>query len=171
MGGVYYEDGEGWLTRGPDLVSLFLRRRTTERIPMSARDRYHDVAKNALVKDGWTITHDPFPLKWGKKDLFVDLAAEKVMTAEKEGRKIVVEVKSFLGRSDVEDLRNALGQFILYRDILEEKEPDRELFLAIREKVFIDLFEEPIGAILLRKRRLQLIVFDQETEEIVRWIP
>lgn len=91
---------------------------------MPAKDLYHDAVKKALVKDGWTITHDPFPLKWGKKDLFVDLGAEKLLTAEKEGRQIAVEVKSFLGQSDVEDLRNALGQFVLYHDILEERDPE-----------------------------------------------
>ncbi len=43
--------------------------------------------------------------------------------------------------------------------------------MDVREKVFVDVFEEPIGAILIEKRRLQLIVFNQEKEEIVRWIP
>ncbi|MHC5831800.1 MAG: element excision factor XisH family protein, partial [Nostoc sp.] len=42
---------------------------------MPAKDRYHENLKNALIKDGWTITDDPFHLKWGKKDLYVDLAA------------------------------------------------------------------------------------------------
>ena len=26
---------------------------------MSAKDRFHDVVKTALQKDGWRITHDP----------------------------------------------------------------------------------------------------------------
>ena len=26
---------------------------------MPAKDIYHDTVKNALIKDGWTITHDP----------------------------------------------------------------------------------------------------------------
>ncbi len=26
---------------------------------MPARDIYHDTVRNALEKDGWTITHDP----------------------------------------------------------------------------------------------------------------
>lgn len=138
---------------------------------MPAKDLYHDTMKEALVKDGWDITHDPFPLKWGKKDLFIDLGAEKLLTAEKEGRKIAIEVKSFLGRSEVAELRNALGQFILYHDILEERDPDRELFLAVPEKTFIEVFEEPIGAILIEKQRIRLIVFNKEKQEIVRWIP
>ncbi|WP_308189114.1 element excision factor XisH family protein [Nostoc mirabile] len=36
------------------------------------RDRYHENVKNALIKDGWTITDDPFHLKWGKRDMYVD---------------------------------------------------------------------------------------------------
>ena len=138
---------------------------------MPAKDLYHDAVKNALTKDGWTVTHDPFPLKWGKKDLFVDLGAEKLLTAEKEGRRIAVEVKSFVGQSDVEDLRNALGQFVLYHDILEERAPERELFLAVPESAFVTVFEEPIGSILIVKQRLRLIVFDKDKQEIVRWIP
>jgi hypothetical protein len=28
-----------------------------------ARDRIHNIVKNALIKDGWTITADPYYLK------------------------------------------------------------------------------------------------------------
>ena len=140
---------------------------------MPALDFYHDHVKNALVKDGWIITHDPLTLRWGRKDLFVDLGAEKLVAAEKQGRKIAVEVKSFLGHSEVEDLKNALGQFILYRDIMSEleSEKDRELFLAVHRTAYADIFEEPFGQVLIEKGRLQLLVFDEQTEEIDRWIP
>ncbi len=137
---------------------------------MPAKDLYHDIVKNALVKDGWTVTHDPYMMQVGKKDLFVDLGAEKLFAAEKDDRKIAVEVKSFVGRSDVQDLRNALGQFVLYRHVLEEKEPERELFLAVRESVFVEVFQEPIGDILIRKGEVRLVVFDRAKEEILRWI-
>ena len=52
---------------------------------MPARDLYHDVVRNALSKDGWAITHDPYRLPWGRKDLYVDLGAEKLLAAEKAG--------------------------------------------------------------------------------------
>jgi hypothetical protein len=138
---------------------------------MPARDIYHSQVKNALIKDGWTITHDPLKLEIGSKDLFVDLGAEQLIAAEREQRKIAVEIKSFVGKSDVEDLEKALGQFVLYHDILDEVEPDRVLYLAIRRPVFEDIFEEPIGNILLKNGRVRLIVFDQYAEEIVKWIP
>ncbi len=50
---------------------------------MPARDIYHDSVKKALIKDGWTITHDPYILTFGQKDVFVDLGAERVLAAEK----------------------------------------------------------------------------------------
>jgi len=61
---------------------------------MPARDRYHDQVRNALVKDGWVITHDPLRLTWGLKDMYVDLGAEQLLAAEKGTRKIAVEVKN-----------------------------------------------------------------------------
>ena len=30
-----------------------------------AKDLYHNVVKNALINEGWTVTHDPYPLKIG----------------------------------------------------------------------------------------------------------
>jgi hypothetical protein len=82
---------------------------------MARRDIYHDTVKRALQKDGWTITHDPFPLQIGNKRLSADLGAERLISAEKGIQKIVVEVKSFVGQSDVKDLEQALGQYVLYR--------------------------------------------------------
>lgn len=127
--------------------------------------------KAALVHDGWTITHDPLTLRWGRKDLFVDLGAEKLLAAEKGNRKIAVEIQSFIGKSEIEDLKNAVGQFVLYRNIMEVEQPNRELYLAVREATFTEIFEEPIGRVLIDKKLVQLIVYDDAQEEIVRWIP
>ena len=112
---------------------------------MPARDIYHNTVKNTLIKDGWTITDDPFRLKWGNNLLYVDLGAEQLLTAEKENRKIVAEVKSFVSQSNIADLQNALGQYTLYRNIIEETEPDRTLYLAVHEETFATIFEEALG--------------------------
>jgi XisH protein len=129
------------------------------------------VVKAALIAHGWTITDDPPKLHVGKKDLFVDLGAERLLAADKEGRKIVVEVKSFLGASEVADLENALGQYVLYLEILAETGSDRLIYLAVSVEVYEDLFEEPIGQLVLRRAHLRLIVFDPEKGVIVQWIP
>jgi hypothetical protein len=88
---------------------------------MPAKDLLHNCVKNALIKDGWTITDDPFRLKYKGRKLYVDLGAERILAAEKGNRKIAVEIKSFVGHSEMNDLENALGQFISYRAILSEK--------------------------------------------------
>jgi hypothetical protein len=112
---------------------------------MPAKDIYHNTVKSALIKDGWTITHDPLRLKWGNNLLYVDLGAEQLLTAKKEDRKIAIEVKSFVSYSNMADLENALGQYILYRNIIEELEPDRTPYLAVHEDVFATIFEESLG--------------------------
>lgn len=138
---------------------------------MPARDIYHDTVKSALQKDGWTITHDPFPLQIGKKRLSVDLGAERLISAERETQKIVVEVKSFVGQSDVKDLEQALGQYILYRQILNEMGIGRSLYLAVSRPTFYSVFTIELGQILLKNQIIKLVVFDDENEVIVEWIP
>lgn len=138
---------------------------------MPAKDIYHDTVKNALIKEGWTITDDPLILKWGSKTLLIDLGAEKLIAAEKDNEKIAVEIKSFIGASQVNDLEKALGQYILYNDILAALSSDKVLYLAITHKAFTEIFQEPIGNILLQNQRVRLIVFEAQKEEILQWIP
>ena len=136
---------------------------------MPAKDIYHDTVKNALIKDGWTITHDPFRLRWGNDLLYVDLGAERLLTATKKDLKIAVEVKSFASPSNIAALENALGQYILYQNIIEELEPDRTLYLAVHEEVFLTVFEESLGQMLIRKNHLKLVIFSRTEEVIVKW--
>lgn len=98
------------------------------------------------------------------------MGAEKLFAAEKQGRKIAVEVKSFVSDSPVHDLEEAVGQYIVYEDILELSEPERIIYLAIRAEIYAQIFSEPIGQLLLEKKRFKLIVFEALEETIVRWI-
>ena len=135
-----------------------------------AKDIYHDKVKTALEKDNWTITDEFFRLSIGSRSVYIDLGAEKVIAAEKEGHKIAVEIKSFLSPSPVQDLENALGQYILYRDGLQRSQPERILYLAITESVYLDFFQEEIAKMVVENNQLKLVIFDPETEEIVQWI-
>ena len=139
------------------------------KVPMPAKDKVHQQVVNALKKDGWIITHDPFKVRWKTRKLLVDLGAEKLIAAERGTDKIAVEIKSFIGASDLEDLYQALGQFILYRRALRRADPGRTLFLAIDEKVFKQMFDDPEGEGLRTEEAINLLVFDQGTEEIVLW--
>lgn len=139
---------------------------------MPARDIYHNAVVHALTADGWKITDDPLVVSYGGKDLYVDLGAEEVtIAAEKEGQKIAVEVKSFLGLSPIRDLEEAVGQYDVYRSILLETEPDRLLQLAIPQRAYEGIFTQQFGQVILNRLQLRLIVFDEHRERIVKWIP
>lgn len=137
---------------------------------MPAKDRYHNAVRHALEADGWTITDDPLPLRVGTRDLYVDLGAERLLAAERGSEKIAVEIKTFGGVSPIASLEQALGQFVLYSDALELLEPERLLFLAVPESVK-EFLAEPIGQLLLNKRRLRVLVFSVEKERILQWLP
>ncbi len=85
---------------------------------MPAKDVFHDAVKNALIKENWVITDDPLYLEFGGVDLYVNLGAERLVGAEKDGKKIAVEIKSFIRRSLISEFHTALGQFINYRTVL-----------------------------------------------------
>ncbi|NEO57720.1 MAG: hypothetical protein F6K54_34445 [Okeania sp. SIO3B5] len=86
---------------------------------MSARDFFHQEVKNALIKDGWSITHDPLSIRFGGVDISIDLGAEQLIGAEKDNQNIAVEIKSFLPKSSaISEFHTALGKFINYRAAL-----------------------------------------------------
>ena len=137
---------------------------------MPAKDLLHDCVKNALIKDGWTITDDPLRLRYKGRKLYVDLGAERILAAEKGEEKIAVEIKSFVGASEMNDLENALGQFIFYRAILAENEPDRELFLAVPDEIFQTIFQREFNELLTKHKLAKVFGVNEEKKEIIGWI-
>jgi hypothetical protein len=136
---------------------------------MPAKDLYHDAVKNALIKDGWTITADPYFIKYEDAELYADLAAEKPIAAERQGQKIVVEIKSFVGRSLMYDFHNALGQYIVYRNLIQLTEPEYTLYLAIDDVVYDEFFQRKSVQAVVSQNQVFLLVVDTEKEEILQW--
>ena len=135
-----------------------------------AKDTYHNNVRAALEKDGWTITDDPLTLQFGSRGVFVDLGAKKLLAAEREGQRIAVEIKSFVGKSPVKDWENAIGQFTLYLKILSRIDPNRTLYLAITEEIYASFFAEDIVQVVLADGVIKIIVVDSIQEVITRWI-
>jgi hypothetical protein len=136
---------------------------------MAAADLIHDAVKNALIKDGWTITHDPYVIKYEEVTLYADLGAERAIAAELAGTKIVVEIKSFAGPSFIQDIKTALGQYGLYQSFLEILEPERKPYLAISQKIHDRYFALKAIQFIVQRYQLPLIIVDVEKEEIVKW--
>lgn len=137
---------------------------------MPQRALFHGVVVEALKRDGWTITNDPLELAFGDRIVFADLGAEGPIGAEKGSEKIAVEVKSFIGKSDIHELELAVGQYKPYQAILKHTEPNRSLFLAIPHFSYEGIFSEPIGQLMVREEQLFLIVFNDQERRIVKWI-
>jgi hypothetical protein len=129
---------------------------------MSLQEIYYDKVKTALLKDGWTLTHDPLRLLWDDTEL------EPVLGAEKEDQRIAVTISSFAGPSDVSDLERALGQYLIYQLTLKHQYPGYLLYLAVSEETWYSVFDGPIGELVLPQMRL--LVFSSRAAVIRRWL-
>ncbi|MGB3297339.1 MAG: XisH family protein [Phormidesmis sp.] len=148
---------------------------------MPRRDSIHSVVRRALVKDGWDITDDPYVISYGERFLFVDLAATKIgkpdtaqsqfIGAAKDDRQIAVEIKAFRGQSAIADLEQDIGQYVLYRLLLRQIDPSRQVYLAVGNLDYDQIFSEPIGELVINKLPLNLIVINLESAEVQQWIP
>lgn len=134
-----------------------------------ARDKIHNAVKNALLKDGWRITDDPYTIVYKNDKAFVDLAAEHPIAAERGGAKIAVEIKSFLGTSPLREFEQALGQYRVYDCLLKATEPERKLYLAISDFAERRYFKRPALELIVRAEQLSLLIVNIQNEEIVRW--
>jgi hypothetical protein len=135
-----------------------------------ARDKFHQSVREALEKDGWTITHDPFRAKFASKKYEIDIGAEKLIAANRGSEKIVVEIKSFLTKSANYEMHEAVGQFINYRRMLRLNNIEHQLFLAMPEDVFEDVFNDEFGQITIQEENIKILVFHPAKMQIIKWI-
>lgn len=135
---------------------------------MPRRDRYHQNVRQALLKEGWAITHDPLMVYQEGTRVYLDIAAERQASDELEC--IAIEVKVFGGKSQLSDFENAVGQYELYRTIMTEVGITRELYLGLPQTAWMKMQAHPTLLRHLRGRKIHLLVFDPRTEEIVIWI-
>lgn len=137
---------------------------------MPAKDIYHEVVKNALIQDGWTILADPYTIEYEDDNLYADLLAEKTLLAEQKERRIIVEIKSFVNPSPMKDFQNALGQYLLYRDFLEFTHKDYEIYLAVKQAVFNTFFQRKSIQAVIKRHQIKFVIFNEKKEEITAWI-
>lgn len=135
-----------------------------------ARDKIHELVKLALIKEKWEITHDPYEIRYLDLELRADLAAQRPLGAQKGNEKIAVEIKSFLNRSPIQDLKLALGQYLIYRTFIDRTEPDRDLYLAISNHIYEKLFSREAIEVTRQEYKMKLVVIDLAKQEIEKWI-
>jgi XisH protein len=137
---------------------------------MAAKDMFHDTVKQALEKDGWNITHDPYFLMAKPHKLQIDIGAERMIAAQKGTEKIAVEVKTFAKDSFIYEFYEVLGQYMTYEEFLSEQESDRVLYLAVSEPVYRFRFLRDESVLrMCAKVGIRFIVFNTSSQLIKTW--
>lgn len=137
---------------------------------MSRKDRFHQAVRNALEKEDWLITHDPFTIQITETvRLKIDLGAETTIAAQRNQEKIAVEIKSFITDSEISEFHTALGQYLNYGQALEDEDPDRTLHLAVPLETYHDFFQIPFVQTALNRHAINVIIYDPIQEEIKLW--
>jgi hypothetical protein len=137
---------------------------------MSAKDKFHEEVKRALIKEQWTVTDDPLEVTAEGRTFAIDLGAERLILADRGVERIAIEVKSFLNTSAITDFYGALGQFSTYRLALRREDPERVLYLAVPEDAYETFFKSDFIQIAIEEFQLLLIVYEPKQEVIVQWI-
>lgn len=135
-----------------------------------AKDIYHYHVREALEKEDWVITEDPYILRFADTRFDVDLGAEKLIGATKDAKKILVEVKSFSSQSVTYEFHTAVGQFGHYILALEQQDPSLPLYLAVPQPVYEEHFYKPFYQTSISRNNIKILIFDPETKTIVKWI-
>lgn len=137
---------------------------------MPAKDKYHDVVVNALIKDDWQIVSQQEKIHVENRRIYLDLRVLKATS--NLAVTILIEVKGFEKMaSPVDYLEGVVGQYVLYRAIIEETETNpTTLYLAVPTTAYEGILSERIGKIAVRKLAIKIIVFDPEKAEITQWI-
>lgn len=134
---------------------------------MPAKDDFHSSIIHALAKEGWGRIRENYAIRVLSKRVWIDLRAEK----EDGSATIFVEIKDFDNPSAVVTLRDAVGQYVLYRAAIKYARLNIPIFLAVPQSAFDEIFSLPIGQIAIEEAEINLVVFDPEQEVIQRWIP
>jgi hypothetical protein len=135
-----------------------------------ARDLYHQNVKNALSKDGWLITADPLTYKVGTVQIQIDLGAERMIAAERGDTKIAIEIKTFLGLSFITPLYEAVGKYIVYRNVIALDEPERVLYLAVPELIYERFLVEIAIQRTVKFEHINLVIYNPTTQIITEWV-
>ncbi len=136
---------------------------------MPSFDQCHDQVKRALQKDGWRIVEEQAPMVLGNRRAFIDLRGTRAINGSRL-QMMFLEVRCFPDSQNTNhELYTAVGQYILYRAMLNELEVDVPLYLSIPESIFNDLYDAPVQRVV-RESQIKIVVVNLDQERIVQWI-
>lgn len=132
-------------------------------------DQCHEQVVRALQKAGWDVDPGMYFLRVEGVTVFADIRARQING--KPHQIVVVEVKCFPdNRSDMDELYRAIGQYVIYRNVLKATNKPGVPYLAIPLEAYSRLFTKKVVSMTIDELQIKLILVDIEREEIVRWV-
>jgi hypothetical protein len=132
---------------------------------MPAKDRLHDTILRALQAGGWMVIREQVFIKIGGRHIWIDALIER------EGEQRFIEIKGFENiNSPIEYLASTVGQYVLYRAVLQDLEIRVPLFIALPTIAYETLMQEEIGQVIAANVKIQMVLIDIEREAVTRWI-
>jgi TATA-box binding protein (TBP) (component of TFIID and TFIIIB) len=104
-----------------------------------------------------------------RSDLYADLGAHKLLGVAREELRVVIEVKGLDGLSFMAEFEQAVGQYVIYRSLLKQRFPLQSIYLAVPLSEYRDHMQQPGVQYLLQDLDILLLVFDENSEEVVQW--
>jgi hypothetical protein len=89
---------------------------------MPAPDTIHDAVKNALVKAGWLITHDPYVIQFEEITLFADLGAERAWRLNLAATRSWLKLRALLA-----DRQSKISNLLAEEIVVWTKSPTTEI--------------------------------------------
>ena len=131
---------------------------------MPALDQCHEQIANALRKAGWKVDDKPYVIRLTSgRRFFIDIQAQR-----DQNEIIVVEVKCFAD-NQINELYTGIGQYLVYRSLLERKGILRSLYLAIPSTAYIQIVQELAMDIIVAEK-IKLVVVDLDQEVVEQWL-
>lgn len=136
---------------------------------MPALDYCHPHIVRALENDGWTVDAQPRRFYVEGRTVFIDIHATRGVNGDRQ-QMLLAEIKCFPDRlSTTHDLYTAIGQYIVYRAVLNELRNPTTLYLAIPEAVYLNIFDSTVMR-AIKDSNIKLVIVHLEQERIVQWI-
>lgn len=137
---------------------------------MPAIDNCEPQVINALQKVGWIVTQQPFAIRINPKELvYADL---HLSHNQLDYAIIVVEVKCFSdNRSHLDQFYHAVGQYLIYRQILNLKPMKVDLYLSVPSTIYQTFFKRISVQAVIDEIAMKMVIIDLEREEVIEWIP
>jgi XisH protein len=130
---------------------------------MPALDYCQNQIIRALQKAGWTVSAKPQRLIVGRRVVYIDLIAMQ------DSHKVFIEVKCFVDFDSTHEQYAAIGQYLIYRTMLQALGDSTPLYLTIPSKINDGKLDRIMRSVI-DNNRIKLLTVDIAMESVRQWI-